>query len=259
MGSVPRDKFIPVIGKLTGADYLRAVRATSPMSKISDKDFKEWSDQAARMPLDKFLHKFKQDKAYAELAKSAYYDNPMPIGHEQTITQPSVVAFMAQALKLKPGEWVYEIGTGSGYNAAILSRLVGPRGRVITFEIVLELLKWAQSVYRTLKYTNIKTFHGNGMIANKVKRRFDAVVLTACPRSTPRSLFSLLKENGRILYPFATDHIISSQKLVLGIKRHGKVKLQTLNDFTCRFVPIQGKRYGWNQKMEREGFEPPKA
>ncbi len=165
-------------------------------------------------------------------SEDAYGNFPLPIGFEQTISQPFIVAFMTEALKLQPGEKVLEIGTGSGYQAAILAELGAD---VFTIEIVELLAARATKILAKLGYNQVVVRAGDGYQGWPEERPFNAVILTAAPDHIPEPLLEQLSVGGRLILPVG-EH---SQNLVL-IRRteEGYQKTQLL---PVRFVPMTGQ------------------
>lgn len=164
--------------------------------------------------------------------REAYADYPLPIGHEQTISQPYVVAYMSQALGLEGDERVLEIGTGSGYQAAVLAELCR---EVYTIEIVPELAASARALLAELGYRNVQVRAGDGYRGWPEAAPFDAVIVTAAPDHVPEPLVAQLREGGRMIVPVgAVD-----QDLVL-IERgpRGVVQRRVM---PVRFVPMTGE------------------
>lgn len=166
------------------------------------------------------------------VALMAYEDGPLPIGHEQTISQPSLVAYMTEALQLKPTDRVLEIGTGSGYQAAILSHLAKD---VYSIEIVEPLAKASQKVLKELGHKNIQVRSGDGYRGWPDKAPFDAIILTAAPGNIPQPLIDQLADGGRLLAPVGGK----DQKLVLLTKTAKGIKRETL--IPVIFVPMTGE------------------
>lgn len=168
----------------------------------------------------------------------AYGDYPLSIGEGQTISQPYIVAFMTEILSLKPTDRVLEIGTGSGYQAAILAELCK---EVYTIEIVDILGHRADSLLAKLNYRNITVRIGDGYQGWPEAAPFDAIIVTCSPRNVPQPLQDQLKEGGRMIIPVGESH---TQELVLITKQNGKLKQQSR--LPVRFVPMRdrsGKRY----------------
>jgi protein-L-isoaspartate(D-aspartate) O-methyltransferase len=161
----------------------------------------------------------------------SYRDHPLPIGQGQTISQPYIVAFMTEALDLKPNEKVLEIGTGSGYQAAILAELVK---EVYTIEIVEKLGKRAQRTLEMLGYKNIHVKIGDGYMGWPEKAPFDAVIVTCAPERIPEALVQQLNDGGRMIIPVGKAGAI--QELVRAVKKKGKLKTKEV--MRVRFVPM---------------------
>jgi protein-L-isoaspartate(D-aspartate) O-methyltransferase len=163
--------------------------------------------------------------------RRAYADQPSPIGHGQTISQPTVVAIMTDALDVKGGERVLEIGTGSGYQAAVLSLLVRD---VFTIEIVPELGEMARKRLFELGYRNVHVRVGDGYQGWPEHAPFDRVLLTAAPPEVPMALIEQLQEGGILVAPVGEDGEL--QRLVRWRKVHGTLQKEDLG--SVRFVPM---------------------
>lgn len=159
----------------------------------------------------------------------AYQDEPLPIGHGQTISQPYIVAYMTEVLQLKGEERVLEIGTGSGYQAAILAELAK---EVFTVEIVKELSKQAQDALKKLGYENIHFRVGDGNSGWKDYAPYDAIMVTAAPAKVPKALKEQLKVQGRLVIPVGSFY----QELVLVTREKNRFKKKKL--LPVRFVPL---------------------
>lgn len=171
----------------------------------------------------------------------AYEDYPLPIGYGQTISQPFIVAFMTEQLRLRSTDRVLEIGTGSGYQAAILSRLVD---RVYTLEIVRPLAENASKVLRSLGYTNVFARHGDGYLGWPEEAPFDAIIVTCAPEAIPEALIRQLRDGGRMIIPVGS---FPSQQLVLLEKSDGNIRQRAVLD--VRFVPmVRGAQGGGVQQ-----------
>lgn len=170
--------------------------------------------------------------------RHAYADSPLPIDEGQTISQPYIVAFMTDALKLQRTDKVLEIGTGSGYQAAILAELCDS---VFTIEIFEELAQKAQQVFNDLGYKNIWSKTGDGYKGWPEFAPFDAIIVTCAPSEIPEPLQQQLAEGGRMIIPVGKDPV---QHLVLLKKRKGKIREERV--LPVRFVPMideRGKKY----------------
>jgi protein-L-isoaspartate(D-aspartate) O-methyltransferase len=164
--------------------------------------------------------------------RSAYTDYPLPIGFGQTISQPYIVAFMTDALEVAKDHRVLEIGTGSGYQAAILGELAG---EVFTIEIVAELADRARQTLTELGYKNINVRAGNGYAGWPEEAPFDRVMVTAAPDQVPQALVDQLKPDGLIAIPVGTG------EQLLQIMRRTPSGLTTIKTLPVRFVPMTGK------------------
>ena len=174
----------------------------------------------------------------ANLRPMDYSDGPLPIGHGQTISQPYIVALMSQVLALKPGERVLEIGTGSGYQAAVLAEM---KTRVFSIEIVPELGRQAAATLNSLGYDAIRLKIGDGYQGWVEHAPFAAIIVTCAPTQVPQPLQEQLAEGGRMVIPVGPRN---HQKLVLLTKENGKIRQQKVVD--VRFVPMvneKGKTY----------------
>jgi len=166
----------------------------------------------------------------------AYEDRPVPIGQGQTISQPYIVAYMTEALHLKPDDRVLEIGTGSGYQAAVLAEIAG---EVYTIEILPDLaMKARQVLEEVLGYTTIRFRIGDGYLGWPEQAPYDAIIATAAPEEIPPALVEQLAEGGRLIAPVGGQW--EAQYLILGVKENGELK--TTNLLGVRFVPMIPKR-----------------
>ena len=146
-----------------------------------------------------------------ELQNRAYSDSPLPIGLDQTISQPYIVAFMTEQLEPVPGMKILEIGTGSGYQAAVLAHL---GCEVYTIELLEEFAARAEKILAGLNYGNVKTKHGNGYLGWPEEAPFDAVIVTASPDEIPEKLIEQLKEGWKMILPVGPAGSTQSLKLV---------------------------------------------
>jgi protein-L-isoaspartate(D-aspartate) O-methyltransferase len=165
-------------------------------------------------------------------SEDAYGDFPLPIGHAQTISQPYIVAYMTEALKLQPGEKVLEIGTGSGYQAAILAEL---GVQVFTIEIVKPLAQYARDNLSKVGYDHVLVRAGDGYQGWPEERPFDAIIITAAPDHVPSPLLEQLAVGGRLILPVGDF----SQNLVL--IRRTEEGYQRTELLPVRFVPMTGQ------------------
>ncbi len=173
-------------------------------------------------------HRFVPDNRVTD----AYADSPLPIGHQQTISQPYIVATMTEALALKADHRVLEIGTGSGYQAAVLAEIVA---EVYTIEIVEPLGKRAARVLKDLDYKNVHTRIGDGYKGWPGKAPFDAIIVTAAPDHVPQPLIDQLKPGGRMVIPVGPEGRIQELRLITK-DADGHVDERMLE--AVRFVPL---------------------
>jgi protein-L-isoaspartate(D-aspartate) O-methyltransferase len=166
----------------------------------------------------------------------AYDDGPLQIGYSQTISQPYIVAFMTEQLDPKPADRVLEIGTGSGYQAAVLSRLVKD---VYSVEILEPLATRAAADLRRLGYTNVWVRHGDGYLGWPEMAPFDSVIVTCAPERVPQPLVDQLKEGGRLIIPVGPA---LDQQLYVLEKHGGQIAQRAV--LPVRFVPMTGRELG---------------
>jgi protein-L-isoaspartate(D-aspartate) O-methyltransferase len=164
-----------------------------------------------------------------ELRDSAYADGPLPIGEGQTISQPYIVAYMTEILELRGAERVLEVGTGSGYQTAVLAEIVKD---VFTIEVVATLSQRAQDVLKSLGYVNIQFKIGDGTRGWKDFAPYEAIMVTAAPGSVPKALQEQLQVGGRMVIPIGVEY----QELVL-VRREEKTFTET-RLLPVRFVPL---------------------
>ena len=166
-----------------------------------------------------------------EYLDQAYADHPLPIGYGQTISQPYIVALMTQLLKLKHSEKVLEIGTGSGYQAAVLAELTE---EVYTVEIIKELAEEAEERLERLGYTNVKVQHADGYYGWEEFAPFDAIIVTAAAEYIPPPLIKQLKDGGKMIIPVGSPFL--NQTLIM-VEKNGE-EITTTSLLPVRFVPF---------------------
>lgn len=175
----------------------------------------------SKVPRENFILK--------EFKSHAYDDSALPLLEDQTISQPYTVAFMLQVLELKQGLDVLEVGTGSGYNAALISEIVKP-GKVFTFEINKKVYDFGKSNLKN--YKNVKVIHGNGSKGVK-NRKFDRIIITAACHEIPKNLIKQLRDPGVLVLPVGYP----VQTMVKIIKKKGKIETENWGSFV--FVPLR--------------------
>ncbi len=216
----------------SGKDAYAGLRARMVERQIAGRGIKNPRVLAALRKVER--HRFVPERYRSR----AYDDTPLPIGEGQTISQPYIVAYMTEALDPKPSDRVLEIGTGSGYQAAILAELCH---HVYTIEIVASLGKRAAALLADLGYRNISVKIGDGYQGWEEHAPFDAIIVTCAPTDVPAPLKRQLKEGGLMVIPVGSGF---SQDLLLLRKKGGK--LQVESTLPVRFVPMvndSGKTY----------------
>jgi len=180
----------------------------------------------AKVPREEFVPENLRNRAYA--------DGPLPIGHDQTISQPYIVAFMTEQLHPQPTDKILEIGTGTGYQAAVLAELVKD---VYTIEIVDPLAKEASARLARLDYNNAHVKVGDGYQGWPEVAPFDGIIVTCAPDKVPQPLAQQLKEGGRMIIPVGTT--MMDQQLYLLEKKNGELAQTAI--LPVRFVPMTGE------------------
>jgi protein-L-isoaspartate(D-aspartate) O-methyltransferase len=185
------------------------------------------------------------------LREFAFDDSPLPIAEAQTISQPYIVAFMIEALGLKGGETVLEIGTGSGYAAAVLSEIAS---EVYTVERIGKLADEAKAALKAARCVNVQVLHGDGTLGWPEHAPFDAIVVSAGGPQVPESLKPQLRIGGRLVMPVGSDR--TNQDLVR-VSRLSETKFKTEQIADVRFVPLIGEE-GWGESAEIREVPPVK-
>jgi protein-L-isoaspartate(D-aspartate) O-methyltransferase len=168
-----------------------------------------------------------------DLRAASYADQALPIGHGQTISQPFIVAFMTEELRPQSTDRVLEIGTGSGYQAAVLAELVA---EVYSIEIIEPLAKNAEATLQRLGYKNVQVKIGDGYKGWPEHAPFDAIIVTCAPEHVPQPLIDQLKEGGRMIIPMGG---LGDQDLYLLEKKNGQLERRAI--LPVRFVPMAGE------------------
>ena len=168
----------------------------------------------------------------ASVRPYAYADEPQPIGQQQTISQPFIVAYMTEAAEIERGDRVLEIGTGSGYQAAVLAELAR---EVYSMEIIPELAEQARATLQRLGYRNVRVRTGNGYLGWPEHAPYDAILVTAAPEEVPQPLVEQLAVGGRMIVPVGAEH---QQMMIIERTARGVVERRTI---PVRFVPMTGK------------------
>lgn len=229
VGVVPKEEMSPLEGSPTAtADPYsevrkKMVRDTMRLRDITDEEVLAVMEKVPR-------HEFVPE----EYLDQAYADHPLPIGYGQTISQPYIVALMTQLLSLKHGEKVLEIGTGSGYQAAVLAELTD---KVYTVEIIEELAEQAEERLQRLGYTNVKVKHADGYYGWEEYAPYDAIIVTCAPDHVPQPLVEQLADGGRLVIPVGPP---GSYQTLWQITKQGD-ELISKNITGVIFVPLTGE------------------
>jgi len=220
--------FLPGLAWSDDAAVYQKARKRMVRYQIEDRDVRDQGVLAAMrtVPRHEFVPERYQDQAYN--------DHPLPIGLGQTISQPYIVAFMTELLKLEPEDRVFELGTGSGYQAAVASKMAGS---VYTMEIYRDLADSARERLEALEYKNVHSRYGDGYFGWKEKAPFDAIIVTAAADHIPPPLIEQLKPGGRLIIPLGSP--FSIQQLVL-VTKDLKGKVSERPVIAVRFVPLLG-------------------
>jgi protein-L-isoaspartate(D-aspartate) O-methyltransferase len=210
----------------------------------------EWKQERERMVKEQIIARGIKDQRVIEAMKQvprhlfvdstyyhqAYKDYPLPIGHDQTISQPYMVASMTELLEMTGNEKTLEIGTGSGYQTAVLALLCD---KVYTIERISELRQHAATLLDQLGFRNVSLMVGDGSLGWSTYAPYDTILVTAGAPEIPNALIAQLAENGRLVIPVGDEY---SQVLNL-VKKH-KGRIYRKEFFNCAFVPLIGKE-GW--------------
>jgi len=212
-----------------GADPFEAQRKRMVTEQLEARGVRDPAVLAAMRKVER--HRFVPDSLLGE----AYDDHPLPIGLGQTISQPYIVALMTELSRPRAGMKVLEVGTGSGYQAAVLGEIVGT---VQTIEIVPELGRRAASTLRELGYRNVQVYVGDGFDGRPQDAPFDAIVVTAAPETIPPPLLEQLALGGRLVIPVGS----ADQELVVVTRSPEGYRRESV--IPVRFVPMTGKAEG---------------
>ncbi len=185
--------------------------------------------------IDAFLSVPRELFVPKEYERDAYADYPLPIPAGQTISQPTTVMMMTQALEPRKGDKILEVGSGSGYQAAILARIVGS-GKVITTEIISGLVVFAKGNLERAGIRNVEVIGADGSKGYSPEAPYDKIIVTAASPRIPRKLVEQLKEGGMIVIPVGPRY---SQQIIKGVKKNGRLVKQSIGDFV--FVPLTGE------------------
>ncbi|MBI2550697.1 protein-L-isoaspartate(D-aspartate) O-methyltransferase [Candidatus Woesearchaeota archaeon] len=196
--------------------------------------------RSARIADEKLIEAFlkvpRESFVPEELKEEAYTDTPLPIRYGKTISQPTTIIIMTTALDVREGQKILEIGTGSGYQAAILARMAGEKGRVVTLEVVPELVILARENLKKAGVTNVDVIEDDGSQGHEKESPFDRVIVTAACPGIPEPLLRQLKPNGILVAPVGGLRI---QEMVKVRKLNSGFERETMGEFM--FLPLVGK------------------
>ena len=201
-----------------------------------------WEKHIDKKIINAFLKVPREKFVLEEWKWDAYDDTPLPILADQTISQPTTVVQMLQHLELKRGQKILEIGAGSGYNAALMGKILGKEGKVISVEILPELVKFAKENLKKAKIENVKIMKADGSRGCEKEKPYDRIICTAASPKIPEPWKEQLKRGGIILAPVGDKY----GQVLLRIKRIGNnYEYEELGDYL--FVPLRGK-HGFKEK-----------
>ncbi len=190
--------------------------------------------------LNAFMDIKREDFVFDNFKNTAYEDTPLPLIRGKTISQPTTVMIMTHYLELKPAEKVFELGTGSGYQAAIIAKIIGAKGKVITTEVIPELVQFSRENLKKADINNVFVYEEDGSNGMPSEAPFDKVIVTSACKEFPKPLLEQLKCNGIIVGPIGNQY---EQEMVVGKKmKDGNLELNFLGHFL--FTPMYGK-YGF--------------
>lgn len=190
-------------------------------------------DAFKKVPRHEFIPENIRDYSYA--------DQPLSIGHGQTISAPSMIAIMLESLDLKMGLKVLEVGTGSGYNAALIAEVVGKKGGVFSIERIDELAEFGRANLKRTGYSWVQVVVGDGTCGYEKEAPWDRILVTACAPELPKPLVEQMKIGGKLGAPVGQHYMFQTWVVA---EKHDKGELKFDERGGCSFVPLVGK-YGW--------------
>lgn len=199
----------------------------------------EVTEAFRKVPREKFVSSRMKGEAYA--------DRPLPIGQGQTISAPSMIAIMLEVLEVERGQKVLEIGTGSGYNAALLDEIAGAEGKVHTIERIESIAETGRRNLEEAGYDQVEVTVGDGTRGHRERAPWDRVLVTACAPEVPDPLVEQLKVGGKVAAPVGSHYM--SQTLTV-VERTGEDETEVKRHGGCAFVPLVGE-YGWEEGKAR--------
>lgn len=194
-----------------------------------------------------FLNVPRENFIPSKVEKRAYADKPLPIGQGQTISAPSMIAIMLEVLDLKKDQKILEIGTGSGYNAALLAEIIGPDGIVYTVERLEKVAEVGRKNLENEGYENVEVVVEDGTKGYEERSPYDRILVTACAPKIPDSLVSQIDKSGKIAIPSGKHYMSQILKLV---EKDNEGNVNITDHGGCSFVPLVGEQ-GWDREKSR--------
>ncbi len=201
-----------------------------------------WKDRIGADVIRAFQEIPREEFVLGGFKNQSYLDSPLPILRGKTISQPSTILLMTQALELRKGLKVLEVGAGSGYQSALIARIVGERGTVVSTEVIPDLVGFARDNLRRLGINNVNVFEHDGSLGYEEKAPYDRAIITAACPFIPKPIIEQVKEEGVIVAPVGDLH---NQQMVKAVKFGKRLELQFLGNFV--FSPLVGK-FGFKEE-----------
>ena len=200
-----------------------------------------WRDRISDRTLEAFNSTPREEFLLNEFKVRAYEDTPLPILRNKTISQPSTVIIMTEALDIKEGQKILEIGTGSGYQSALLARLVGAKGKIVSVEVIPELVQFARENLHRVGINHVVVIEHDGSQGYAEQAPYDRIIFTAAAPQLPLHLLHQLAPNGVMVVPVGD---LNAQQMIKLVKHNDRVEQQSLGEFL--FSPLIGK-YGFDE------------
>jgi len=201
----------------------------------------EWGYLSKRDVIDAFKKVPRHEFIPENIRDYAYSDQPLSIGQGQTISAPSMIAIMLESLDLKVGQKVLEVGTGSGYNAALIAEIVGRKGKVFSIERINELAEFGRANLERTGYGWVHVVVGDGTCGYEKEAPWNRILVTACTPNLPEPLLKQLKVRGKLGAPVGQHYMFQTWVVA---EKGGKGEIKIEERGGCSFVPLVGK-YGW--------------
>src|SRR3989344_5990075 len=200
-----------------------------------------WRDRIGDRTLEAFTTIPREEFLLSEFKVRAYEDTPLPILRNKTISQPSTVIIMTESLDIKEGQKILEIGTGSGYQSALLAKLVGNKGKIVSVEVIPELVQFARENLRRVGIGNVTVVEHDGSQGYAEEAPYDRIIFTAATPQLPLHLLNQLAANGIMVVPVGD---LNAQQMIKLVKHNDRIEQHSLGEFL--FSPLVGK-YGFDE------------